>query len=193
MLITLTGIDGSGKTTAARNLAGWYHQEGGKALLLKNCAGRRFMTVWSRRLGINLNPRVADTAETVVRTINVLVSHARARAFDGLVVMDRDLHCQLALREARGLPRGTVLPWLNKVLPTPDAVIHLYVSPPRAHDRILTRATDEETVADLKNLLEGYRRLPEYADWTVVDAEASPGEVLQRVRQATFETQLLKV
>ena len=77
--------------------------------------------------------------ETTLRVINVLVSHAKASRFDGLVVMDRHLYCQLALRTAKGLPRGRLLPWLLSRLPAPDAVVHLEIEPALAHRRIMAR------------------------------------------------------
>lgn len=112
MLIVLTGIDGSGKSTAARALVDAAGADGENALLLSNHAGRRSMAVLGERLGIRWPRRLADAVETTLRVANVLVSHARASRFDGLVVMDRHLHCQLALRAANGLRRGGLLPWL---------------------------------------------------------------------------------
>jgi dTMP kinase len=109
VLIVLTGIGGSGKSTAARALVDAAGADGGNALLLSNHAGRRSMAVLGERLGIRWPRRLADAVETTLRVANVLVSHARASRFDGLVVMDRHLHCQLALRAANGLRRGGLL------------------------------------------------------------------------------------
>ena len=133
MLIVLTGIDGSGKTTAAEATVAAARQAGKSALLLRNYAGRRRMSLLSARLGIQAPPRLADFLETAIRTFNVLNSHRRARNFHGLVVMDRHLHCQLALRGMHGLPRGRFLPWLIRTLPRPDLVIYLDVDPREAH------------------------------------------------------------
>jgi dTMP kinase len=193
MLIVLTGIDGSGKTTAARSLVAAARAEGWDALLLSNYAGRRRMSLLSAKLGIRLPARLADAAETTMRVFNVLVSHARASRFDGLVVMDRHLHCQLALREARGLSRGRLLPWLLRTLPAPDVVLHLDVSPETAHQRILARGTDEESVAELAALRNAYRALPEYADMVRIDASGLPGDVLARLFDAVDFRRLLKV
>lgn len=129
MIIVLTGIDGSGKSTAARALASSVRAEGGRALLLSNHAGRRVMSLLSARLGVRLPAKLADAVETALRVGNVLVSHLRASRFDGLMIMDRHLHCQLALRTANGLPRGRFLPWLLARLPEPDAIFHLDIDP----------------------------------------------------------------
>lgn len=170
MLIVLTGIDGSGKSTAASALVSAAQADGRNALLLNNHAGRRSMSVLAQRLGIQWPRRLADTVETTLRVLNVLISHVRAARFDGLVVMDRHLHCQLALRAARGLPRGRLLPWLLSALPTPGAVVHLDMEPALAHQRIVARGTDAETLADLVALRDAYRALPEYPGFIELDA-----------------------
>ncbi|MFF2316023.1 AAA family ATPase [Arthrobacter sp. NPDC058097] len=193
MLIVLTGIDGSGKTTAARSLVAAARAEGRNALLLSNYAGRRRMSLLSSRFGIRLPDRLADAAETTVRLFTVLVSQVRASRFEGLVVMDRHLHCQLALREARGLRRGRLLPWLLRTLPATDLVLHLDVSPETAHRRIVARGTDEESVAELTALRNAYRALPEYADMVKIDAGGRPDDVLARLVDAVHSQRLLKV
>jgi dTMP kinase len=183
LLIVLTGIDGSGKTTAARALVSAALADGKNALLLNNYAGRRRMSLLAARYGVQLPPRLADAVESTLRVANVLISHVRARRFRGLTVMDRHLYCQLALREARGLPRGRLLPWLLRTLPAPDLVIYLDVGPQQAHDRIVARGTDEESLADLTSLRDAYRSLPEFAAFTVLDAGAPEQAVLAELRR----------
>ena len=184
MLIVLTGIDGSGKTTAARALVDAARSAGNGALFLGNYAGRRQMSLISARLGVHVPPRLADVLETAVRTFNVLNSHRRARRFHGLVVMDRDLHCQLALRRMHRLPRGRVLPFLIRALPQPDLLIYLDIDPREAHARVLARGTDSERLEDLESLREAYRSLPEFPGFTSIPADGSPAEVLARLQAA---------
>lgn len=178
MLIVLTGIDGSGKSRAAQALVTAARAEGKKALLLNNHAGRRSMSVLGERLGIRWPLRLGEAVETTLRVINVLVSHAKASRFDGLVVMDRHLYCQLALRTTKGLPRGRLLPWLLSRLPAPDAVVHLEIEPALAHRRIMARGTDAETLADLSAFRDAYRSMPEYGAFLEVDGGRPPAEVL---------------
>ncbi|MHA7290625.1 dTMP kinase [Arthrobacter sp. MDT3-24] len=187
MLIVLTGIDGSGKSTAARALVDAAQADGENALLLSNHAGRRSMSVLAERLGIRWPRHLADAVETTLRVANVLVSHARASRVDGLVVMDRHLHCQLALRAAKGLRRGRLLPWLISSLPEPDAVVHLDVEPALAHERIMARGTDSETLADLVDLRDAYRSLPEYPGFVQLDADCPPAEVVARLKRIVYK------
>ncbi|MBT2586657.1 AAA family ATPase [Arthrobacter sp. ISL-95] len=184
MLIVLTGIDGSGKTTAARALVDSARAEGRSALLLSNHAARRRMSILSARYGWKLGPRVTDVIETGVRLFNVLVNHARARHFDGLVVMDRHLHCQLALRRTTGLGRGKLLPWLLEQLPAADLHVHFDTDPAVAHERVMARGTDQETVADLGAFRDAYRSLPEYPDFVKVDANGKPENLLAQLNRA---------
>ncbi|WJH26551.1 AAA family ATPase [Pseudarthrobacter defluvii] len=177
MIIVLTGVDGSGKSTAARSLVASVRARGGRALLVSNHAGRRVMSLAAGRLGVRLPARLADAVETVLRVGNVLLSHLRATRFDGLVVMDRHLHCQLALRRAKGLPRGRFLPWLLARLPQPDAILHLDLDHAEAHRRISARGTDSETLDDLAAFNRGYRELPEYAAFLRIDASRTAVEV----------------
>lgn len=192
MIIVLTGIDGSGKSTAAQALVSAVAAEGGRVLLLNNHAGRRSMSVLAAKLGIRPPSRVADAVETTFRVWNVLVNHLRASRFDGLVVMDRHLYCQLALRETKGLGRGRLLPWLLDKLPAPEAVVHLEVDPLLAHHRIVSRGTDAETLDDLVAFDRGYRQLPEFSGFLKVDASVPAPELAQRlagvIRQLTPST-----
>jgi dTMP kinase len=143
------------------------------------------MSVLGDRLGFRWPVRLADAIETTFRIINVLASHARAGRFDGLVLMDRHLYCQLALRASRGLPRGRLLPMLLAALPAPDAVIHLDADPAVAHQRIRARGTDNETLAELVSFRDAYRSLPEYPQFTVIDAGVPEAVLLARLRRIT--------
>ena len=145
------------------------------------------MSLLSAQFGIQLHPRLADAVETVIRTANVLVSHVRAHRHPGLVIMDRHLHCQLALRQARGLPRGWLLPFLLRKFPKPDVVVHLVIDPEQAHQRVLARGTDSETLDELNSLRAAYRSIPEYAHFTELAASGTPEEVCSQLTLAIAE------
>jgi dTMP kinase len=136
------------------------------------------MAAWWDVLGRRPGPRILDVLETSTRVANILVNEVRMRRNDGVTVLDRGLECQLALRAARGLPRGVVVPWLVGVLPAADVVLFFDVPVGVALDRVRLRATDEEDPADLAALDAGYRGLPEFTSFTAVDASRSAGEVL---------------
>ncbi|MFF1831807.1 thymidylate kinase [Paenarthrobacter sp. NPDC058040] len=186
MLMVLTGIDGSGKTTAARALVAATRSSGRAALLLSNHAARRRLSNISRRIGWRLPSRLADALETSIRVSNVLVSHVRARLFarrhpGGLVVMDRHLQCQLALRGAHGLRRGKLIPWLLDRLPAPDALVFIDAAPELAHHRVAVRGTDEESLDHLAAFRAAYSSAPGFGEFVVVDANGTPEEVLEKL------------
>ena len=187
MLVVLVGIDGSGKSTAAQLLQDRIVLSGGRVLLLQNHSGRRTISTWCAHHHVRLHPRLVDLVETAIRVGHVLVNHHRARRFDGLVLMDRHLYCQLAVRAARGLPRGRLLPWLLRHLPQPDLVVLFDTSPRRAYMRIMRRGTDEESLQFLEAFSAAYRALPEYPTFVTVAAGGTPTETTNQLAELLSE------
>jgi dTMP kinase len=181
----LLGIDGAGKTSSAAALVAAQRGSGRGAILLRNRSGRRWLARTSDRVGVEVPVRWADRVETVVRTLNVLVSRVRAAHREGLVVMDRHLVCQLVLRRVRGLPPGRVLPWLSARSLRADAVVVLDVAAETAHARILARGQDHETLEYLHTAREAYLEFARARGWAVVDATGAPEAVLTRLTSST--------
>lgn len=181
MILVLIGIDGAGKTTAAHALAA-HVPPGTDVLVLGNYSGRKTFTRWARRFGLRPPARVLDTAETLVRLVNVLLNSARAARFDGLVIMDRHLHCQLALRAARGLRRGVLLPAALRLLPRPDAVVLLDLPAEQAQLRIAARGTDSENLDELQAYRTAYLAQAVEAGHQVIDAGRAPEAVTADLR-----------
>ncbi|WP_159801348.1 AAA family ATPase [Arthrobacter zhaoguopingii] len=169
MILVLIGIDGAGKTTAAHALAA-HVPPGTDVLVLGNYSGRKTFTRWARRVGLQPPAWLMDTAETLVRLINVLVNSAKAARFDGLVIMDRHLHCQLALRAARGLRRGVLLPAALRLLPRPGAVVLLDLPAEQAQLRITARGTDIENLDELQAYRTAYLAQAGAGGHPVIDA-----------------------
>ena len=182
--IVLLGIDGAGKTTAATALVAAIRATGIRAQLLRNPAGRRWMSRVAARFGTALPPVWANRLESVVRCVNVLLAHARAAAFPGTTVMDRHVACQLVLRSVRGLPRGRLLPWLMARLPRPDAVILIDVPAEVAHARIIARGEDSETMSYLASAREAYLEIAATKGWHVIDGSDTPENVALNTLQA---------
>ncbi len=116
-----------------------------------------------------------------MRVVNVLTNHVKAAHFDGVVLMDRHLHCQLALRAAHGIPRGVLLPWLISHLPTPDAILFFDAPIDQAYARITARGADSESRDDLVAFRQGYLDLPEATGSIPIDAAATAPEVLVQI------------
>lgn len=183
--VVLLGIDGAGKTTVARTVIQELHERGIAAKLFRNPGGRRTLDRWashrSQTAESLLGARVLDGIETGLRILAVLRSTLQSRRRRGVVLFDRHLQCQLALRQVRGLPSGVVLPWLLRVLPPPDLVVYLSVDPHTAQARITSRNTDRETLEFLGALDTAYRRLPDFGTYQVVEADGSAAETAAKL------------
>ncbi|MCV9994569.1 thymidylate kinase [Paeniglutamicibacter sp. ZC-3] len=182
--VVLLGIDGAGKTTVGTTLAAELQASGTQAQLVRNPAGRRWMSRVAGRFGTALTPAWANRLESVVRLANVLASHARASGFAGTTVMDRHVACQLVLRSVRGLPQGVLLPWLLSRLPEPDAVILIDVPAEVAHARILARGEDSETLSYLRSAREAYLEIALARGWHIIDGTGTPRQVAAKTRRA---------
>lgn len=183
--IVLLGTDGAGKTTTAAALAAAERTTGRTAVVLRNRSGRRWLIRSSHRLGMELPVSWADRVETMVRTVNVLLSHARAGRTDRLGIMDRHLACQLVLRDTRGLPTGRLLPWLSARLLRTATVAVLDVPAETAKERILARAKDHETLEDLRAARAAYLDLARSRGWLVVDATGTTEAILAQLLDMT--------
>ena len=175
--VVLLGIDGAGKTTTATALVASLRISGARAQLLRNPAGRRWMTRVAASFGTVLTPAWANRLESVVRCVNVLLAHTRAAGFHGTTIMDRHVACQLVLRSVRGLPRGVILPWILARLPRPDAIILIDVPAGVAYTRILLRGEDSESLAYLSSSREAYLKIAMAKGWHIVDGSGTPQQV----------------
>ncbi|GAA1348501.1 dTMP kinase [Arthrobacter roseus] len=183
MIIVLAGIDGAGKTTAGRLLAQRLAAAEYPATFTMNRSGRRSITAWCKRRNIHPPAVLLDAIETSIRCINVLVSHLRASADSGVVIMDRYLNCQLALRRVQGLSSGWLLPLLLKVLPAPDIVFYFDVPADIAYARITSRAADTETLEHLQAFDAAYRELKNFPSFVVIDASLTSEQLVEDMLQ----------
>ncbi len=167
-LIVVLGIDGAGKTSAAQAVKELFPST--PVLVLGNYSGRKTISALARRFHVPLPVQLADVLETAVRVFNVLTNHLRAAHFDGLVIMDRHLYCQLALRKARGIRRRRMLEALLGILPKAHAVVYFDIAAELAYQRIALRAEDQENLEDLQRFRNGYTQLPCYPGFAVIDA-----------------------
>ncbi|MDQ0757327.1 thymidylate kinase [Arthrobacter sp. B3I4] len=179
LIIVLAGIDGAGKSTAGRLLARQLDAAGRPAIYTMNPCGRSRMIAWSDRLGLKVPSSLQDVAETTIRCVNVLVSQLRAAYFPGIVIMDRYLYCQLALKRVKGLSPGQLLPWLLRLLPRPDVVFYFDVPAHLALTRIFKRATDTEDLETLEDFDKGYRELDDFPSFVRIDAGQSPEQIVE--------------
>ena len=182
--IALIGIDGAGKTTAARYLADQLTVGGTQVRLCRNPGGRRTLDTFARRLGSSaeqlLGARLLSRYETVVRAFALLGSLASAAPAD-VEIHDRYLYCQLAANAKRGIAPGLLLRLLRKFVPRPDFVLYFEISPARALERIQIRGTDAETLEDLRDLDAAYRGLAGFDGFHLVQADRPVQDIHRQI------------
>lgn len=181
MIIVLAGIDGAGKTTTGRLLTQRLNAAHYPATFAKNRSGRRSLYTCSARHNIRPPVMVFETIETAIRCVNVLISHCRATFGPRTVIMDRYLYCQVALRRARGLLSGWLLPFLSKILPTPDIIFYFAIPADLAHARIERRATDSEALGHLEAFDAAYREMENFPSFVVIDAALPSGRIVEEM------------
>ncbi|HEX8345826.1 MAG TPA: thymidylate kinase [Actinoplanes sp.] len=194
--VALVGIDGSGKTTQAHRLAAELAASGVPAAYRRNAGGRR----WFGRLAAALGRRDAEhllgrsgflLVESVLRWLAILRTLLRRAVTGEIAIMDRYAVCQYASLRARAAdPRPQRGPTRSErrarraygLFPRPDVTFLLAVDPRVAYERIESRGYDHESMDYLTAAGAAYRALPEYRDFVVIDADATPDEVAAAIR-----------
>jgi len=181
-IIALVGVDGAGKTTQAKALADRLTSAGVPASYFENAGGRplwnRLAHALGRRDGPHLFGRTGYVAlEATVRWLAIARAVLLSRLTGRTAVMDRWSWCQYVVMRARADRGGRLVRSAYAIFPRPGLVCFLAVSPERAQQRVLVRGIDTEELAHLRALDAGYRGLPEFGTFTVIDAEGGPIEV----------------
>lgn len=187
-VVALIGIDGAGKTTQARRLAGWLAAAGVPADHWPNPGGRRALDRLARRLGQPdaaglLGPNGLLTIEALARWLALARALTWSQLRGRVAVMDRYSYCQYANIRARGASGETFARLIFAAFPRPDLVCHLLVPPTEAHRRIETRGTDREDPSYLAATHRAYLALPEALGFVPVDATGDPERVAARLRR----------
>lgn len=106
-MIVLVGVDGSGKTTAARRLAQELTAGGTPARYFENGGGRPVIDALAHRLGRRdgrhlLGPRRYLAIEATIRWVAMARALVLSTLTRRVAVMDRYTYCQYAIMRARG-------------------------------------------------------------------------------------------
>jgi dTMP kinase len=187
LVIALVGIDGAGKTTQAEHLARALTATGIPATRCSNPGGRVRLGRIARRLGRQdaddlLGRGGALAVESTVRWGAILWGLLRTLPLGRTAVMDRYSYCQFVSVRVRGGHCEGLIRFVYRLLPDPDVVCWLVLSPESAMARIDGRGTDTEELGHLRALAREYLTLPEAAGFRRVDAEAPPDQVHEALR-----------
>jgi dTMP kinase len=186
-LIVIEGIDGSGKTSLGRALADRLHADGHEARWYpnKNLAPvRSALDAIARRRGFadRFEMLGRDQAQFLAATLKLrdMLDLAPDLAEKGLVmVMDRYYYSHLALALVMRTANEPRLRRLYQVLPEPDLLLLVEVSPAVALQRVTARGTDSNTLQFLQDFADAYQNLAERdPHFTVISGEREPDVVV---------------
>jgi dTMP kinase len=193
-LIALSGMDGSGKTTAAGSLVASLRSEGLDATSFYGhrrhggagtgpSAALAFESVWKRVAGkmerLRVHPLAKALYDLATFADYVLVLHrlSKALAPGRVVVVDRYLADVIAYLRVRGALRTTIEGLLVAVAPEPDAAFLLELTPEAARSR-----KAEWPLEKLEQFDRAYRDLKTLLRLTPIDANGSPEQVVSQIR-----------
>jgi len=182
-LITLEGIDGSGKSAIAGLLCKELSERGYPV----TCSYEPRFEEYKRLIRGLGEDRESIYVETMLFAADRLLHYSRilrpALLKGHIVIVDRYYHSSLAYQGARGVP----LEWirsLNRFVPRPDMAIYLDVDPRVGLSRKEGEAWDKTRFQKL-GLLERvrgiYRRLAEGGELILVDADRPLSKVYDDV------------
>jgi dTMP kinase len=185
----LVGIDGSGKTTVAKDVSQWLTAQGVPAEYFENPGGRVAIDRFARRLGradgrALLGRRLFAAVEAGVRWLAIARGLTLSWLRGRVAVMDRYSFCEYAVLRARKEPGERWARRFYRVFPHPDATFFAEVTPAIAQQRIADRGYDWESVEYLSALDSAYRSLPEFGGFEMLDADPPLEEVKRRLRAA---------
>ena len=186
--IVFEGLDRSGKSSQAKDLCDHLIASGKRAKLI------RFPARDSGPIGALINSYLASSTDLPDEAIHLLFSANRWEVVPKLledlnsgidVICDRYLYSGVAYSAAKGLPFA----WCqgpDRLLPKPDMVLFLSVSPEVAANRGdfgAERYENKEFQAKVKQHFLTFLET-EQSYWTLIDADKSREEVATQIRNA---------
>lgn len=187
LLITIEGIDGSGKTTQCAMLADWLRSQGeavarfseptkgpiGEEIRRLARAGRADA---QREFELFLEDREQDVRTNIMP--NLEAGH--------IVVMDRYYISSIAYQGARGLSPAAIMEANEKIAPRPDLVILLRLPVRTALERVRSREEHGPNLFEREDYLAQVDAGFEALDWPEirrVDSSRSAAEIHEDVKR----------
>lgn len=187
-LIALVGIDGSGKTSQALELAKWLVSRGESAMFYKSVSVKNEFDAIALRIGRQdrfdlLGAHEATIATASVRWKSILSLRGLLEQAGTSVIIDRYSYCELAASRVYSPRSEALLRQMFSTLPRPHLTLWLDVPPDVAVGRMVARGTEPEPIHVLQELRAAYQGLPESGAFVRVDASVSFEAVQQKLRE----------
>lgn len=191
LFIVIEGIDGTGKSTQARRLAGWFESQGREVVLSREPTNGP----WGKQLRESaatgrlapddelryfLNDRQQHVAETI----------APALAAGKVVILDRYYFSTMAYQGARGFDPAEIRRRNETFAPVPDLLLILDLELDAALGRIGSRgdsANEFEQRDNLRRCREIFLALQHEPFARVIDSNGTVEEVAARILHAVAE------
>lgn len=186
MLITVEGIDGSGKTTIVKFLAEELKKRSYDVVTFKEPTdseyGRKIRKILREK---SLNPEKELELFIKDRELNVQKNVLPALRSGKVVIMDRYYYSTIAYQGALGLNLDLIKK-LNEQFPRPDFTIILDIDPEIALKRIEAKRKPDrfEDIAYLRKVREIFLSLKDNV--VVIDAERDLGQVKKDVLEVVL-------
>lgn len=174
MIITIEGVDRSGKSTQAAMLTEWIRNRGYETRLFK-------FPDYSTQTGELISGHL-KSGQVDPKTLHALMAENRRERLDDMrramseahvLVMDRYVESNMAYGLANGLDRKW-LAGLDKDMPTSDAVILLDMDATKSFGRRGDGDSFESDHSFIKRVAEAYRREAQEGGWFVVPGGFDP-------------------
>jgi dTMP kinase len=191
MIICFTGIDGSGKTTQAKLLQKVLNKQGRavvyvhffqRNILSKKSWLDRVINLLTKSLDEPVRNRVKAVGKLTLRLTFLLASSWLTYLVDKVkhkhevVIYDRYCYDSLIIIASRSTTLANLIMVLSKLMPKPDIVMLLEITPETSVKR-----KPEYTVDDARRICNLYARLKQLLPVNVVNAESSIEQVREYV------------
>lgn len=187
-LITIEGIDGTGKTTQVQRLKEWLERHGVEAVALKEpTQGKYGQEIARRAQAGSFGPQdelrlfMEDRREDVEKNIRPALESGK------FVIMDRYYLSNMAYQGARGLDPERIRLENEAFSPVPDLIIILDLAPEKSMARVNTRKDvvgHFENEAYLEKVRKIFLAIGKQPNAVVINTEAPVADVHKRIVDA---------